>query len=241
MVNRAGNMVQSQTSDIPIFPPGDLWSEEPPLESYRHLKQLLLLVSCLERFWKNRQDFFAAANMSVYYSTRQRKSEEMRGPDFFVVLNTERLERKSWVVWEEEGKYPNFIIEVLSDSTAKTDRGLKKQLYQDVWRTPDYFWFDPYTLEFQGFHLMNGEYQAISANDQGWLWSEQLQLYLGILEEKLRFFTPERQLVLTPEEEADAEGVRVQEAIAQVDMERQRSAIFRQKLQELGINPDEIT
>lgn len=234
-------MVQSQTSEIPIFPPGDLWSEEPPLESYRHLKQLLLLLACLERFWKNRHDFFVAANMSVYYSTRQRKSEEMRGPDFFVVLNTERRERKSWVIWEEEGKYPNFIIEVLSDSTANTDRGLKKQLYQDVWRTPDYFWFDPYTLEFQGFHLMNGEYQVIQPNDQGWLWSEQLQLYLGILEEKLRFFSPEGELVLTPEEEADTERIRAQEAIAQVDAERQRSAVLRQKLQELGINPDEIT
>ncbi len=241
-------MVQSQTSEIPIFPPGDLWSEEPPLESYRHLKQLLLLLACLERFWKNRNDFFVAANMSVYYSTRQRKSEEMRGPDFFVVLNTERRERKSWVIWEEEGKYPNFIIEILSDSTANTDRGLKKQLYQDVWRTPDYFWFDPYTLEFQGFHLMNGEYQALQPNDHGWLWSEQLQLYLGILDEKLRFFTPEGQLVLTPEEAeskallvVDTERARAQEAIAQVDAERQRSAILRQKLQELGINPDEIT
>ena len=241
-------MVQNQTSEIPIFPPGDLWSEEPPLESYRHLKQLLLLLACLERFWKNRQDFFVAANMSVYYSTRQRKSEEMRGPDFFVVLDTERRERKSWVIWEEEGKYPNFIIEVLSDSTANTDRGLKKQLYQDIWRTPDYFWFDPYTLEFQGFHLMNGEYQALQPNEQGWLWSEQLQLYLGILEEKLRFFTPEGQLVLTPEEAeaealsaVDTERARAQEAIAQVDAERQRSALLRQKLQELGINPDEIT
>ncbi|WP_198017761.1 Uma2 family endonuclease [Oscillatoria acuminata] len=239
-MNGETNMVQSQTSEIPIFPPGDLWSEEPPLESYRHLKQLLLLLACLERFWKNRNDFFVAANMSVYYSTRQRKSEEMRGPDFFVVLNTERRERKSWVIWEEEGKYPNFIIEVLSDSTANTDRGLKKQLYQDVWRTPDYFWFDPYSLEFQGFHLMNGEYQAIEPNEHGWLWSEQLQLYLGILEEKLRFFTPEGELVLTPEEEADTEYARAQEAIAQVDAERQRSAILRQKLQELGINPDEI-
>ncbi len=241
-------MVQSQTSEIPIFPPGDLWSEEPQLESYRHLKQLLLLLACLERFWKNRNDFFVAANMSVYYSTRQRKSEEMRGPDFFVVLDTERRERKSWVIWEEEGKYPNFIIEVLSDSTANTDRGLKKQLYQDIWRTPDYFWFDPYTLEFQGFHLMNGEYQAIQPNEQGWLWSEQLQLYLGILEEKLRFFTQAGELVLTPEEAeseallaVDTERARAQEAIAQVDAERQRSAILRQKLQEMGINPDEIT
>ncbi len=41
-------------------------------------------------------------------------------------------------MWEEDGKYPNVIVELLSDSTVKTDRGLKKQIYQDTFRTPDY-------------------------------------------------------------------------------------------------------
>jgi len=156
-------MVQSQP-DAPIFPPSDLWSDEPPLESYRHLKQLILLLTCLERLWQDRQDFFVGANMSIYYSTRQLKSEDVKGPDFFVVLNTERRERKSWVVWAEDGKYPNLILEVLSDSTAKNDRGLKKQLYQDVFRTPNYFWFDPYNLEFAGFHILDGQYQPLEPN-----------------------------------------------------------------------------
>lgn len=69
--------------------------------------------------------------MSIYYSTRQLKSDDVRGLDFFVVLNTERKKRKSWVVWDEDGKYPNFILEILSDSTTKNDRNLKKQLDQD--------------------------------------------------------------------------------------------------------------
>ncbi len=159
-------MVHSQP-DAPIFPPSDLWSDEPPLESYRHVKQLILLLTCLERLWQDRQDFFAGANMSIYYSTRQLKSEDVRGADFFVVLNTERRERKSWVVWAEDGKYPNLILEVLSDSTAKNDRGLKKQLYQDVFRTPNYFWFDPYTLEFAGFKLNYRCYEEIVPNEQG--------------------------------------------------------------------------
>ena len=146
-------MVLSSQPDTSIFPPDELLSDEPPLETTRHLKQLILLLTCLERLWNDRHDFFAGGNLSIYYSIRQRKSEDVRGPDFFVVLDTERRERKSWVVWAEGGKYPNFILEVLSDSTAQVDRGLKKQLYQDVFRTPDYFWFHPYTLEFKGFKL----------------------------------------------------------------------------------------
>ena len=240
-------MVQSQP-DAPIFPPSDLWSDEPPLESYRHLKQLILLLTCLERLWQDRQDFFVGANMSIYYSTRQLKSEDVKGPDFFVVLNTERRERKSWVVWAEDGKYPNLILEVLSDSTAKNDRGLKKQLYQDVFRTPNYFWFDPYTLEFAGFKLNYRRYEEIIPNEQGWLWSDELQLYLGILGEQLRFFTSEGELVLTPEEAEAVSNQRAQQAEARAEAERQRAEAERQRadnllqrLKELGVEPDDLS
>jgi Uma2 family endonuclease len=174
--------------------------------------------------WQNRQDFFAGGNLSIYYSIRQLKSEDVKGPDFFVVLNTERKERKSWTVWEEEGKYPNFILEILSEFTAKNDRGLKKQLYQDVFRTLNYFWFDPYTLEFAGFKLNYRIYEPIIPNEQGWLWSDELQLYLGIVGEQLRFFTSEGQLVPTPEE-AEAEERR------RVEIERQRANAAEAKVE----------
>ena len=181
-------------------PPGDLYSDEPQLESYLHLQQMVLLIKCLDWLWKDRSDYFSAGNLTIYYSERQLKSEDFRGPDFFVVLGTEKRPRKSWVVWEEEGKYPNIIVELLSDSTAKTDRGLKKQIYQDVFRTPDYFWFDPASLEFQGFHLVSGTYQALEPNTLGHLWSQQLGLYLGVHDDALRYFTPDGELVPTLEE-----------------------------------------
>lgn len=218
--------------DTPICPPIDLFSDEPPLESYRHLKQLILLLTGLERLWQ-RQDFFAGANMSVYYSIRQLKQEDVREPDFFVVLNTQRKERKSWVVWDEDGKYPNFILEILSDSTAKNDRGLKKQLYQDVFRTPDYFWFDPYSLEFAGFKLNYRSYEQIVPNEHGWLWSDELQLYLGVVDEKLRFFTREGELVPTPEEAEAQERQRAEAA------EEKAERLLR-KLRELGVDPDDL-
>ncbi|MGD1905699.1 MAG: Uma2 family endonuclease [Leptolyngbyaceae cyanobacterium] len=239
----------AEVSEAIVFPPGDLNSDEPPVETELHLRQILLLIQCLERYWSDRQDFYAFGNLTVYYSPRQRKSEDFLekhsepllqakskeavqsifGPDFFVVKGAERKPRKSWVVWEEDGRYPNLIVELLSDSTAATDRGLKKQLYQDTFRTPDYFLFDPHTLEFQGFHLVDGTYQDLQPNQQGWLWSEQLQLFLGIDDQQLRFFTPEGQLVLSPEEVA-----------AEVDAERQRSQKLAAKLRELGVDPEEI-
>ena len=212
-----------------VFPPGDLESNEPPLETYLHLQQMLLLIKCLDWWWRERNDYFATGNLTIYYSPQQRKSEDFRGPDFFVVLNTEGKPRKSWVVWEENGKYPNVIIELLSYSTAATDRGLKKQIYQDIFRTPEYFWFDPQSLEFAGFELVRGTYQQLQPNEQGWLWSEQLELYLGIHEQKLRFFTREEQLVPTPEEVAIAQQQRANQEQQRAEQEQQRAEQEQQR------------
>jgi Uma2 family endonuclease len=129
-------------------------------------------------------------------------------------------------VWQEDGKYPNVIVELLSDSTATTDRGAKKRIYQDVFRTPEYFWFSPHTLEFQGFLLVGGNYEAIEPNERGHLWSEQMQLFLGVENEKLRFLTPEGKLVPTPEEAAE--------------MAQKQNEKMAAKLRELGIDPEQL-
>ncbi|TRU14708.1 MAG: Uma2 family endonuclease [Microcystis sp. Msp_OC_L_20101000_S702] len=194
-----------------IFPKSDLLSDEPPMETELHLRQLMLLIQSLELLWKDRQDFYAFGNLTIYYSPNQRKSEYFSGPDFFVVLGVARKPRKSWVVWEEDGKYPHVIIDILSDSTAETDRGLKKEIYQETFRTPNYFWFDPTSLEFKGFQLMAGKYEEIAANEQGWLWSQQLELFLGVHDSQLRFFTPEGKLVPTPEEVAEKMAQKLQD------------------------------
>ncbi len=220
--------------EAPVFPPGDLYSNEPPLESDLHRDQINLLIQLLKSYWQNRQDFYVSGNLTVYYSPKQRKSEDFRGPDFFVVLNTERKPRKSWVVWEEEGKYPNLIIELLSDSTANIDRNLKKQIYQDTFRTPEYFWFDPVSLELAGFHLVDGQYEPIEPNQQGGLWSRQLQLSLGIRDQQLRLFTPEGELVPAPEETAQQEQQQRLEAEQRAAEAEALLAQYRERFGELG-------
>jgi hypothetical protein len=107
------------------------------------------------------------------------------------------------VVWQENHKFPNIIVEFLSPSTAKVDKTTKKTLYQDTFSTPEYFWFNLYnSLEFGGFRLQNGKYQPIEPNAQGYLWSQELGLYLGLHEGFIRYFTLEGELVLSPQEDS---------------------------------------
>ncbi len=245
-----------------------LLSDEPEMESTLHYAQLAMLVAMLERHWRARRDFFIGANLTVYYSRQQLKTRDFRGPDFFLVLGAEKRERTSWVVWEEAGKYPDLIIELLSDSTAEVDRDLKKELYQDHFRTPEYFWFSPVTQEFAGFRLAGRKYAEIETNEHGWRWSEVLNLFLGIEDGRLRYFTADGVIVPTPDEAADEEAQRavleaaradyeaqraaqeavradyqaqraVQEAV-RADYEAQRAARLAAKLRELGGDPDKL-
>lgn len=157
------------------------------------------------------------------------------------MLGTQKRDRCSWVVWAEDGKYPHLIVELLSRSTAAVDRGLKKQLYQDVFRTPNYIWFDPETLEFKGFHLADGQYHELTPNVQGWLWIQSLELFLGIQGRQLRFFTPDGTLILLPEEgerqRAEQEKQRAEAAEAELERLREELRFSRGEAAPMRKNP----
>jgi Uma2 family endonuclease len=210
-----------------------LLSDEPEMESSLHAAQLVLLVTILEWLWQERSDYFMGHNLTIYFSREQLKSRDFRGPDFFLVKDVVKWPRPSWVVWEEGGKYPNLIIELLSDSTADVDRGLKKALYQDRFRTPEYFWFSPDTLEFAGFRLVGHAYQDIETTPEGWRWSQELELFLGIHEGQLRYFSTTGALIPTPREAANQQKRRA-------DQEHIRAERLAQRLRELGVDPDRI-
>ncbi|MBE9195875.1 Uma2 family endonuclease [Synechocystis sp. LEGE 06083] len=210
-----------------------LLSDEPEMESSLHSDQLMLLVACLDWLWRDRQDYFIGANLTIYFSRQQLKNRDFRGPDFFLIKGVEKTPRPSWVVWEEDGQYPNLIIELLSSSTASTDPSLKKQLYQDRFRTPEYFWFSPDTLEFEGFRLVGHRYEPIPLTGTGQRWSEELELFMGIKNGQLRYFFPDGALVPTPQEAAET----AQQLLQQ---EKSRADRLANYLISQGIDPDRL-
>ena len=219
-------------------------SDEPEMESSLHYDQLALLVSTLEWHWRGREDFFVGANLSVYFRRDQSSRRELRGPDFFVVREVERRPRRSWTVWLEGGRYPDLIIELLSDETARTDRTLKKTLYETVFRTPEYFWFSPETGELSGFSLVEGHYRPIPADARGHLPSGVLGLALGVLDGLLRFYDETGALVPTLPEAVLRERALFEQERALFEQER---ALFEQEqaradrlaaqLRALGVDP----
>ncbi|MEB3337925.1 MAG: Uma2 family endonuclease, partial [Leptolyngbyaceae bacterium] len=186
---------------------------------------------------------FAGGNMFIYYSANQALNRDFRGPDFFAVLNIDGTHsRQGWVVWQEEGRYPDVIVELMSPSTRKIDTGIKKNLYAETFKTRNYFVFDPFDPHsLQGWQLdEHFRYQPLTANPQGWLWSEVLGFWLGTWEgtvEKettcwLRFYDEHQNLDLLPEEaaqqHAEAERQKAEAAQQHAEAERQKAEAAQQ-------------
>ena len=192
-----------------------------PMETPRHREQMELLIQSLQTYWTGRTDYYVGGNMFVHYDPEQR--QRFRGPDFFAVLDVEPHERRSWVVWREGMRFPDIIIELLSDSTRAIDTGEKKRLYEQVFRTQEYYLYDPFSYHLTGYHLHGARYEEQAYDAQGRISSSVIGLALGVHSERLRWFTDAGQLVLTPKELADQEQQRADQEQQRADQEQQRA------------------
>jgi Uma2 family endonuclease len=227
-----------------------------PMETYRHKLQMDLLVDPLNMWLALEQKSgFVGGNMFVYFSPSQVRNQDYRGPDVFVVLDVPFGERKSWVVWQE-GKGPDVVIELLSDSTKERDKTEKKLVYQQQLRVPEYFWYDPFNSEdLAGFSLQRGIYEPLMPNEQGWLVSEQLGLALirwqgqfkGVEAMWLRWanldgsvLPTDQELVLEERQRAEQERQKAEQERQRAEQERQRADRLAERLRELGVDPEQL-
>jgi Uma2 family endonuclease len=212
-----------------------------PMETQRHKLQVDLLLDPLIPWLAQRDDGYVGGNMFVYFSIAQVRNQDFRGPDFFAVLDVPKKERKSWVAWEE-GKGPDVVIDLLSESTAAQDKKEKKLIYQNQLRVPEYFWFDPFNPEdWAGFALLHGVYQPLRLDEGEKFISQELGLALvrwqGVYKDVaavwLRWVSLEGVLLPTERELAQAAEVRANQAEAQAEK-------LANHLRSIGINPDDI-
>jgi Uma2 family endonuclease len=229
-------MSQPAVSEHAPLPFELVYSDGEPLETEWHGLQIPLLMEVIRRTMaeRGRSDFFVCGNMFVYYSIEQARDVAkgrpyFRGPDVFWVGGAKPGGlRKCWVAWEEGGRLPDVIVELLSPSTAEIDRTVKKDLYARVFRTPEYYLYEPETRKLEGFRLAGRTYRPMVLDEKGRLWSEQLGVSLGLWHgvwsdreaDWVRLFRRDGSLVPT---EAEAEHQRAEAARQRAEAEHQRA------------------
>jgi Uma2 family endonuclease len=162
----------------------------PMAETDWHRTLMTNLIQTLTAFFLATPRVYVTGNLMLFYEQGNRRRHV--APDVFVVKGVSKELRPNYLLWEE-GKSPDFVVELTSATTQREDVEQKFVLYRDVLRVKEYFLFDPYEdyLEpsLQGYRLRAGEYRPIRMVE-GRLPSRVLGLHLERVGRELRFYDP---------------------------------------------------
>lgn len=178
-------------------------AESDPTRDY-----LVYSVEALNYYFRNNPDVYVSGNLLIYYE--QGNPKACISPDVFVVFGVSKQKRRSYKLWEENNKVPNFVIEITSKSMVSDDLGVKKGLYAFL-GVAEYFQYDP-TADYlnpplKGYRLVNGDYFALEPtlleNGITSLLSQELGLELRLQGGELRFYDPKKREYLLSYQEAE--------------------------------------
>ena len=181
---------------------------KPLAENDAQLAAILYGVSALRVRYAGRSDVYVSGDLLIYYEEGNPRVSV--APDVFVVFGVEDRMRMNYKVWEE-GKGPDFVLEVASPSTWREDVGRKRGIYAGL-GVREYWLYDPMGEHLkpvlQGNRLAGAEYERQAAVESVdgtlTLYSETLGLELWAKGGKMRFRDPEtgRDLLSHREEHA---------------------------------------
>ena len=184
-----------------------------------------------------RPDALVAAAILVY--PERGNNRNRISPDVLVAFGLGTHNRMSYLVWQE-GKPPDWVLEVASPLKEKDDRGFKREYYATM-GVPEYWLFDPTgdvyppgTPRLQGLELVDGAYRPLVSrlgDGERMIRSNVLDLDVCSDGELLRFRyrAAGRAIRHRHEIEADAERHR---AIADHAEARAKRAVARRKAAE---------
>ena len=158
---------------------------EPPEDGMQQELPIRHVMSILEARYANDPSVLCCGTLiNVIYDSRVPNS--FVSPDGFIVFGLEvdsrmiRLNRRSYRI-DEWGQTPAFVLEVASESTARRDMGVKRNIYarmgvQEYWRLD--LLGEYYGEPLVGETLVDGEYRPFvlheDANGDVWSRSEVL-------------------------------------------------------------------
>ena len=169
-----------------------------------------------------------------------------RRPDLLIAFGVSPADYRAsnGYIVSEQGKPPDFVLEVASESTAEADVGAKRDYYAEL-GIPEYWRFDEtgefYGTRLAGDRLVNGEYQPMVIEDlpggvlQGY--SAALNLNLRWEDGQLVWHDPAtRQRIVTLDDERQA---RLSEQ-ARADNEQQQRIQAEARIQQLEAELDRL-
>ncbi|MEA5532619.1 Uma2 family endonuclease [Crocosphaera sp. XPORK-15E] len=174
-------------------------------------------------FAKNDQVFVAG---DLLWYPVEGDNKKRQAPDVMVIFGRTKDERGSYQQWKEENIAPQVVFEILSPGNTQKEMS-RKLLFYERYGVEEYYIYDPDKNDLTG--LLRGDEGLDTIEDmKGWI-SPRLNIRFELAQPELLLYHPNGEGFSTYTEERE-------KAIK----ERQRADKLAAKLQELGINLDEL-
>ncbi|MDJ0795765.1 MAG: Uma2 family endonuclease [Calothrix sp. MO_167.B12] len=223
------------------------WQEHP---------QSILLTDSIQPILQQRHSdghYCIGQDLGIYWRMTDPPERGAEAPDWFYVPNVpptlEGVTRRSYVLWRELIA-PLIALEFVSgngeEERDKTPFTGKFWIYEQVIRPAFYGIYEVSKASVEVYHLVEGQYQLLPANERGHYSITPLGVELGIWQGQyqnaelpwLRWWDLQGNLLLTGDERAKQESQRAEQESQRAEQERQRAEHLAAQLRALGIEPE---
>jgi Uma2 family endonuclease len=214
------------------------------VKNFQEHPQSILLTESIEPILRQLhpdEQYCIGQDSGIYWRLTDPPERGAEAPDWFYVPNVPPTlngqMRRSYVMWQEIIS-PLIVLEFVSgngqEERDSTPYEGKFWVYEQAVRAPFYGIYEVTRSSIEIYHLVNGRYSLLPANDRGHYPIEPLGVELGIWQGRyknadlpwLRWWDSHGNLLLTGEERAERA--------------EQENALLREQLRALGIEPETL-
>jgi Uma2 family endonuclease len=231
----------TDTASAIIYPDSD---GQPMADNTKQFRWIVVIKENLELLFATNPDVFVAGDLLWYPVKGDNKTRQ--APDAMVVFGRPKGDRGSYKQWEENNIPPQVVFEILSPGNRLKGMAHKLKFYER-YGVEEYYIYDPDNPELIGW--LRGEYFEIIDEMNGWV-SPRLGIRFQTTSDNLEIFSPSGERFLTyvelaqlmeqERQRAEQERQRADEALSQLEQERQRYQALEALLRERGINPEQL-
>ncbi len=184
----------------------------------------------------------------IYWRITEPPERGAEAPDWFYVPNVPPMLndkfRRSYVLWQEYIA-PLIVLEFVSgDGSEERDNTPitgKFWVYEQAIRVPFYGIYEVKKASVEVYHLVDGRYELMKANERDRYPISAMGVELGIWQGQygnmeapwLRWWDAQGNLLLSSDEQLEQERLRSEQ-------EHLRAERLAERLRQIGINPDEV-
>ena len=256
MVYKLESQLEFEKKSTIIYPESD---GKLMADNTKQFRWITVIHGNLSWLFANNEMVFVAGDLLWYPVEGSPKITQ--APDIMIAFGAAKGDRGSYKQWEENNIAPQVVFEILSPSNTKKEM-LKKLLFYNKYGVEEYYIYDPDKNKLKIFLRSEKKLDKINSMDN-WvsprlgirfdMSGEELQLYhsngqifQGIeqikeqLQQKDEKLQQQDKQLQQKDEKLQQQDEQLQQKDEQLQQQDKQLQILAAKLQEMGIDPDEL-